>query len=61
MTLRRRLERLEAETPDPDARGPQFPVLWGEDEEAPANLPPGSRVARVIWGGPDATDPQQDP
>jgi len=53
MTLRRRVDRLEERTPDPDARRPVFPVLWDEDEEPPANPPPGSRVVRVLWGRPE--------
>ena len=57
MTLRRRLHRLEERTSDPTARGPQFPVLWSEEETAPADLPPGSQVVRIIWDRSDTTDP----
>ena len=58
MTLRRRLDRLEQRTPDPDARAPRCPVLWSEEEEVPADLPPGSRVVRVRWGPEPVTDTQ---
>ena len=61
MTLERRIRRIEERSPNPNARGPRFPVLWEEEEEVPADLPEGSRVARVVWGRPDATEEQQDP
>jgi len=55
MTLRRRLDRLEDHTPDPDARRPQFPTLWN-GEEPPEDLPPGSVVARIVWGPEEEDD-----
>jgi len=56
MSIERRIRTLEQRTPNPDARRPVFPVLWDEAEEPPANLPPGSLVARVVWRGPEEAE-----
>ena len=52
MTLERRIRRIEERSPNPDARRPQFPTLW-DGEDPPEDLPPGSVVARIVWGRPE--------
>jgi hypothetical protein len=59
VSLRRRIDRLEQRTPDPDARGPRHLVLWDPDEPVPDDLPPGSTVTRVQWGPDPATNTPQ--